>query len=81
MRLDDPRSILSWAWVSFLRRFLHTHDFLASHTLLFDNYTLVCPKTLIKNPREFLCVVKVFLDIFVDVLHIKIDKKNNKIYA
>jgi hypothetical protein len=42
-------------------------------TLSFDNCTPTCSKILIK---KFLCVFNVFLDSFVNVLHVKkIDKK------
>jgi hypothetical protein len=38
--------------------------------------TLTCPKPFIKIPKNFLCVLDLFLDIFVMCYVLSLDKKN-----
>jgi hypothetical protein len=45
------------------------------HHLFLAIFTPACPKSSIKIPKKFLCDFNMFLDTFVNILHVKIGNK------
>jgi hypothetical protein len=67
----DPEPICLGLGLILLLNFVLLFFFFAILTLFLVNYTLVCLKMHDKIPKNFLCAFDAFLDIFVNVLHVK----------